>query len=409
MRTGYHIYCHIPFCKSRCPYCYFTAKYKTEEFTNLSLLNDYVQALIENINNVDFPSGDILSVVFGGGTPSLLNGKQLDKIMATLKQKIGEKQYNRIPFSAFEVSPDTCNAETIAAYRKHGFNRVSLGIQSCNDAELALLGRRYKSSDIDNAYEIISKNNFEIRNLDLLVEVPGQAIDSMLESTKYAISKNPENISVNIYYSSYPGAEGYIDKRQGLSGTKMTFTQKIEVYLHICRLLYEAGYRRVDNTLFTRLNEENFQYERESVSESRSVLAFGPGAAGLINNKMMYTKPLIKEYIKNPRFIWENVSVEKNAFQMVWGTLNAYGQISNSEVYKLLEQSIEILTEKDIHIKMLFEQLQSYNLLEIKTGHTDTIYKIKEDQKDLSIVVMHQIRDNWGYQLVTALKDEITA
>lgn len=392
-----HIYCHIPYCKRRCRYCYFTAKFKQQEMTNLSNIDKYVDAIVQDINETDIPDIELQSIVFGGGTPSLLNKDQLKKILDAIHNKLTQRAMKTLKYMAYEVSPDTASYSVLKNFRDAGFNRISIGVQSFDNNELKILGRPYTGQKVQAVMDDIRSLNYNLINVDLLLAIPGQTKKTIINSVRKAIAMKPEHLSVSLFYKSYPGGKEFVEdcKKQGYK--IIDLDKKIEVYKEICDMIRNAGYIRVDNTVFS-LPGYIYEYEKDSICGTESVLAFGPGSSGYWNGSIRYTPPNIDKYIVKPSSTYKDISVKTNAFATIWGHLNAFGYIKEDEIIKNFNLTIKQIVEQDDSVKRLISSLEKYDLFE---EHNNS-YNIKENLIDKAIVVMHSIKDDWGYKLITA-------
>ncbi|MEF2966639.1 radical SAM protein [Paenibacillus sp. M1] len=398
MIERYHIYCHIPFCKKRCPYCYFTAKFSEEEMINLDAMDEYVKAMKADIEKADFPDAVVTSIVCGGGTPSLLNERQLDTIIDAIRSKLPPDRFNGMEFMAYEVSPDTASEATLITFRNKGFNRVSIGAQSFVDEELKLLGRPYTREMIVKAAELVRKVNYDMLNIDLLIGIPGQTHDSVIQSIKDTVTIKPEHISVSLFYSSYPGGKEFVQKCEKRGKLIPYLSDKIQIYEDVCRILMDNGYVRVDNTVFS-LPDYVFPYEKDAISETEPVLAFGPGSAGYWdNNRVRFTPPYINKYIEAPASVEEEITVDNYAFTIVWGHLNAYGKIEENVLEEKLGFNFEEVMRLEKDVNILLSVLIQENLV----FRQDSAYILRPETLNRAIVLMHYIRDGWGYKLITA-------
>lgn len=393
----YHIYCHIPFCKKRCKYCYFTAKYDEKEITSLNRLNEYVEALVNDIDKTDIPDWQLQSIVFGGGTPSLLNKEQLDKIMEKIKSKVGKNKVEQLDYIAYEVSPDTATFQTLKNFRDNGFNRISIGVQSFDDEVLRILGRPYGKKHIVDAMKNIRELKYDLVNIDLLIGTPRQTAESILNSVEETINLKPEHISVSLFYKSYPGGYLFVEEQQKRGNYIIGLEERMDVYEKVCNMLKDNGYVRVDNTVFS-LPGFEYSYEQDSISGTKSVLAFGPGSSGYWNNKIRYTPPYIDKYIKNQESVNEEISIKTNAYATVWGHLNAYASINNDEIEKNFNMSIFELIESDNSISKMIDLLRKYDCIK---NDPNTI-SLNRDKINKAIVIMHYDKDERGYKLITA-------
>ena len=132
------IYLHIPFCVRKCLYCDFLSAPADEQTKT-----EYVEALLAEIRAQAPLYSDyvVKTVFFGGGTPSLLPGKELFRIMECLRQNFSFAPEEEAPEITMEANPGTLTADNLEWYRRAGINRLSIGLQSANDRELKALGR----------------------------------------------------------------------------------------------------------------------------------------------------------------------------------------------------------------------------------------------------------------------------
>ena len=128
------LYLHIPFCVKKCNYCDFLSAPAGEE-TRAA----YVDALLEEIRGFDEPEDyEVVTVFFGGGTPSILPGQAIFRIMEALREKFSFRKEAEI---TLEANPGTVDKEKLSFYKKAGINRLSFGLQSADAEELKKLGR----------------------------------------------------------------------------------------------------------------------------------------------------------------------------------------------------------------------------------------------------------------------------
>jgi oxygen-independent coproporphyrinogen-3 oxidase len=180
------LYIHIPFCKCKCPYCDF---YSVIDET---LISAYLAALDaeSRLYREQFPAFD--SLFLGGGTPSLLNAGQLGALMASLRRQFAFAPDTEI---TLEANPDDITADKLAVFRELGINRLSLGVQSFDEAELRFLGRRHTAGQTLAAIDLIRVAGFTNLGLDLMYGLPGQSLDAWTHTLETALSFNPEHLS----------------------------------------------------------------------------------------------------------------------------------------------------------------------------------------------------------------------
>ncbi|MBQ2614219.1 MAG: oxygen-independent coproporphyrinogen III oxidase [Clostridia bacterium] len=179
------IYLHIPFCKAKCLYCDFNSYAGMED-----MQNRYVNALCQEIQNA--PDGDVDTIYFGGGTPTILPSHSLVQILSA----IGEK-YDLTPDCeiSIECNPATIDKRGLSALRQAGFNRLSIGLQSANAQELKALGRIHDFQDFAKCFSDARDAGFQNISLDLMYGLPGQTMESWQNTLKKAAAFQPEHIS----------------------------------------------------------------------------------------------------------------------------------------------------------------------------------------------------------------------
>lgn len=187
------LYLHIPFCKHRCAYCDFNT-YAGQE----SLIPAYVNALIKEINwigsqtNRPTDHSTIKTIFFGGGTPSLLSGPQIDSVMSALSSAFALSADAEV---SIEANPGTISPAKLDAIRKAGVNRISFGAQSANTEELRMLEREHDFFTVIDAVSTARKAGFDNLNLDLIYALPEQTLASWQATVKRVVELQPEHIS----------------------------------------------------------------------------------------------------------------------------------------------------------------------------------------------------------------------
>lgn len=183
------IYVHIPFCKRKCLYCDFLsapACYQERE--------SYVKALLREISMMADKCRDyqVISLFFGGGTPSLLSKSQMERIMKVVRKNYDLAENAEI---SMECNPATASFEKLKAYRESGINRLSIGLQSAYDKELKALGRIHNYRQFLQTYEDARKAGFTNINIDLMSALPGQTLVSYEDTLQKVMALHPEHIS----------------------------------------------------------------------------------------------------------------------------------------------------------------------------------------------------------------------
>lgn len=178
------MYVHIPFCASRCDYCDFATWTDRDH-----LIDRYVQAcVIDLTRRRDDGLAPATSVFFGGGTPSLIAGDQLARILDVIERAPGAEV-------TVECNPDSVDAAKFSAYRRAGVDRLSFGVQSMVAHVLTSLGRTHDPANVTLAVELARAAGFERVSVDLIYGTPGESPDDWQRSLDNALALGVDHIS----------------------------------------------------------------------------------------------------------------------------------------------------------------------------------------------------------------------
>lgn len=277
MKRG--LYIHIPFCKQKCNYCDF-ASYAGQE----NLLDDYLGALAhEAALNKEIACK---TLYVGGGTPSLLAEHQLRRLA-----KIIRKNFTPITAfeeSTFEANPESLTPGKIAVLRELGFNRLSLGLQSFHDDELKLLGRVHNAQQFLAAYQAARAGGFENINVDLIAGLPGQKLETFLDSVAHLAALRPEHISVY----GLQLEEGTPFFAQGIVCDQPLMRQMLEKTEEI---LMAAGYHHYEISNYALPGKE--AVHNTNYWQNGEYIGLGCAAASYRNGKRKQNTPNLTDYI----------------------------------------------------------------------------------------------------------------
>lgn len=183
------LYIHLPWCIQKCPYCDFNSHKLKGELPEI----EYINALIADLE-LALPliwGRSIQTIFIGGGTPSLFSGTSIDYLLTQIRARIKVSPYAEI---TLEANPGTVERHFIREYAEAGVNRISLGIQSFNDAHLKRLGRIHTAHEASQAIETVA-THFENFNLDIIYGLPEQSISQALADITQALSFNSTHLS----------------------------------------------------------------------------------------------------------------------------------------------------------------------------------------------------------------------
>lgn len=190
MKEELGIYVHIPFCKQKCLYCDFVSFAKSEMWEK-----EYIQALKKEIEeNKEKAKGySVTTIYFGGGTPSYIDSKAIVRILNTIKENYEIDKQAEI---TIEVNPGTVTKEKLEDYKQAGINRLSIGLQSADNAILKQIGRIHTYEQFLETYGLARKTGFSNMNVDLMLALPNQTEEILKDSLQKVINLTPEHISL---------------------------------------------------------------------------------------------------------------------------------------------------------------------------------------------------------------------
>jgi len=183
------LYIHVPWCVRKCPYCDFNSHEARGALPEAA----YVDALLSDLQ-MALPliwGRKVYSIFIGGGTPSLLSGDSLTRLVTQVRMLLPLAHEAEV---TLEANPGTVESHKFAAFRDAGVNRLSLGIQSFDDEHLKALGRIHSGNEARHAIEI-AQQHFDNINLDLMYALPNQSLEQALKDVQTALSFVPQHLS----------------------------------------------------------------------------------------------------------------------------------------------------------------------------------------------------------------------
>ena len=269
------LYLHIPFCSSKCPYCDFFSQVGSQQ-----QLDEYVELLKLNIE-IGFgkrqKETSLGTIFFGGGTPSLLAAKQLEKILNQIDKNIGIKSDAEV---TLEANPGTLNLEQLHGYRRAGINRLSLGIQSLNDQNLQRLGRIHTVAQARCSVLDARTAGFDNLNLDLMFALPNQDLPALKYEISALLSFEPEHVSV--YGLSFEEGTEFFSHLQSGEIESCGEGLYADQYLLLDDHLTGAGYEHYEISNFARAGRAC--RHNQVYWQRKSCLAMGAGAHAFVDH-----------------------------------------------------------------------------------------------------------------------------
>ncbi len=278
------LYLHIPFCLSKCSYCDFYSVAVRDE-----IKKEYVEALIREIKEWGGKiCRPINTIYFGGGTPSLI-AEYLPEITEAVKSSFTVLTDTEI---TMEMNPaDNCR-EVLQYAIKSGVNRLSIGAQSGDDAELEALGRRHTTEQTTETVKLARQMGFNNISLDIMLGLPNSTEKSLQKSLEFITDLNPEHISAYILKVEENTLFGRIYDTLNLPDEDKTADQ----YLQMCDFLENKGYNHYEISNFAKngkTSRHNLKYW-----ELEYYLGLGPAAHSFIDGKRFYYGRNLNEFIE---------------------------------------------------------------------------------------------------------------
>lgn len=231
------LYIHIPFCEKKCNYCNFLSL----DSCNDEMKERYVQSLIKELRLYREKKIKIDTIFIGGGTPSLLNERQINDILEGSAYGFSMDRHMEI---TIETNPGTLTKSKLKTYQRAGINRLSMGVQSLDDRMLQALGRIHNKDCFLSNYAAAREIGFDHINIDLMFGIPGQTAEIWEETLEEAITLQPEHIS----FYSLQLEEGTLFYQKFKDGSMELISNEEERRLHhqAIRKLKEAGYHHYE-------------------------------------------------------------------------------------------------------------------------------------------------------------------
>ncbi|MBR5872645.1 MAG: coproporphyrinogen dehydrogenase HemZ [Oscillospiraceae bacterium] len=274
------MYISIPFCPSRCSYCSFTS-HAIEKAAKL--IPQYVDLLCEELRDtavlMDELGLHLETVYMGGGTPTVLNPEQLDRVLSTARSSFDFGGVRELTVEAGR--PDTITAEKLEVMKKNGVDRISINPQTMDDEVLELIGRKHSAKDVIDAFNMARSFGFDNINMDLISGLPGDNFDKFRRTIDSVLELDPENITLHTLT---------VKRSANLAGDAQNMLTKTvdEMNEHAFRCFDEAGYypyylyrqkgtvEALENTGFCKPGKEGI-YNVFIMDETHTILATGAG------------------------------------------------------------------------------------------------------------------------------------
>lgn len=290
------LYVHVPFCINKCPYCDFYS------ITDLSLKSEFMGALMQEMQLTRNDALKFDTIYMGGGTPSLLDPKNISQIIENAHQSYEIIANAEI---TLEVNPGTITAEKLEAYLHTGVNRINIGVQSFDQTILHFLGRIHTSIDANLSVKWAREAGYENIGLDLIYGIPGQTTKSWLLDLRHAVEAEPQHLSC--YMLTFEPGTPLDKKRQEGRFQPLSDRQVSELFETTLSFLSSHGYVQYEISNFALALSDGTSTENSELNQSRHnqkywsfapYIGLGPSAHSFKEHIRSWNHPSVKKYIQ---------------------------------------------------------------------------------------------------------------
>ena len=405
------LYVHIPFCRSKCSFCYFTVaanRAEDEVDAYLDTLEKEMQLVSDHVRD-----REIESVYIGGGTPTYLSARQLERLFSMIYRYY--KLANLIECT-IESTPTLVDLDKLKVMKEYGVTRFSLGIQTTHDHLLKKLNRSFERKDIENVIAQARGVGIDNINLDFMYALPGQTIEDWFQTLNDAFAKDIPGIT--IYSLDLHESTQFFRKRDEL--VLPDLTTQLRMYDEGVDMLYQNGYKKINSSIFAK--EKSCYTQQNRRWENLPLIAVGPGAQSYSPGYAYRNIPGLKVYmdkINNSQSVIDKYTIvdegqeyyreavsmirfaqlEKKSFQA------RYGKSFNKNFDYLVKTLIELgyMEESDEEVRLTRRGLHRSNMIsmffysdEIKQKLVDHLYTAHAPQmqalRSVGLTEQHNLR-----------------
>ena len=311
------VYIHIPFCAGKCAYCDFLSfEGKNDRH------GDYVDAVLREVDIIpqkyglkDKESCLVRSIYFGGGTPSSIDAELVNDILCKLKESFilaGDAEIS------IETNPGTLNEEKLKSYVYAGFNRLSIGLQSADNAELNELSRIHTREEFLESYTLAREAGFSNINVDIMTALPYQSEYTLSRTLDYVTSLEPQPEHISAYSLIVEPGTRFYDRfgekdddgrRKGPEGSALPDEEGERRFYYLVRdRLKSEGYKRYEISNFAKAGYESVH--NSSYWTRRDYIGIGLGASSLVDNVRYRNLTKLDRYITAPGGLCEKIMID---------------------------------------------------------------------------------------------------
>ncbi len=297
------IYVHIPFCDAKCPYCDFYSMRGSEE-----RMDAYTDALVSSLKQwsqtLRRPAD---TLYFGGGTPSLLGARRLARILRAAREDFFLEQAE----ITVEANPSREMDELFSSLAQSGVNRLSIGLQSANEEELRLLGRRHTAAQALDAVRAAQRAGIRNISLDLMIGIAGQTCDSLRRSIDFCAQLEVTHLSA--YLLKIEEGTAYAKRREELCLPNED--EAADWYLMACEEMKRAGYEQYEISNFAKpgfQSRHNLKYWH-----CEEYLGIGPAAHSFVDGRRFFYPRSLRSFLSGEPPVQDGTGGDAEEYAML--------------------------------------------------------------------------------------------
>ncbi|MEG2324797.1 MAG: radical SAM family heme chaperone HemW [Enterococcus sp.] len=280
-------YIHIPFCEHICYYCDFN-----KVFLEGQPVDEYIEALLTEtrLSLEQYPVKKMETVYVGGGTPTSLNAKQLDRLLSGLRELL---PYKNGEFTV-EANPGDLSGDKLDVMKSYGVNRLSMGVQTFDDRLLKKIGRKHTAKDVYDTIQLLEDKNFQNVTIDLIYALPGQSLESFRDTVRRALELDlPHYALYSLILENQTMFMNWVRR-----GKMKLPEQEVEaqMYAETIEAMEKAGRMQYEISNFAK---PGFESQHNLVYwNNQNYFGLGAGASGYLGNKRYKNRGPIQHYLK---------------------------------------------------------------------------------------------------------------
>jgi len=276
-----HLYVHIPFCHRICPYCSFHKH--TPGSTDMTA---FVDALLKEMEGRPLKPKTIF---FGGGTPTMLSETHLERLLRGMRERVDVSEV--VEFT-MEANPRNVTASKASMMRDLGVTRVSLGVQTWDEATLKTLGRDHSPTEAEETWGVLRDAKFPSLNLDLMFSIPGQSLDVWRNTLEYTLASRPDHISA--YNLNYEEDTDFF-RRLKTGEFQLDEDRDADFFNLAIDMIEAGGFEHYEISNYARPGYRSVHNEAYWLGED--YLGIGPGAFSTVEGKRWHNVKDTPRYI----------------------------------------------------------------------------------------------------------------